>query len=126
MKSGEHEGVDSETAASACVHPATQITRGGPIYPEVAGHPGVTRWAVYQHVRLQVKGDSRVGRQISHGDDVLVRAQPWAEHEVVGVVVIDAVVTVKTIPRQRTGPWPKPENQEQGYPLIHLQPQQRI
>ncbi len=66
-----------------------------------------------------------MGRQISHGDDVLVRAQPWAEHEGVGVVVMDAVVTVKTIPRQRTGPWPEPEHQEQGYPLIRLQPQQR-
>lgn len=45
-----------------------------------------------------------MGRQISHGDDGLVRAQPWTEHEGVGVVVIDAVVMVKTIPRQRTGP----------------------
>jgi repressor LexA len=153
---------------------------GAPIYLEVAGHLGVTRWGVYQHVRaserkwalstalrhrgiplgqahvplaglpimgylatgrpllpgetlegyleinrlladrsnlfvLQVKGDSIVDQQISQGDDVLVRAQPWVEHKVVGVVVIDAVVMVKTILRQRTRPWPGPENQQQRH-----------
>ena len=61
MKRGEREGADSGRAAGACIHPATQTTRGGaPIYLEVAGHLGVTRWVLHQHVRaLERKGPSR-------------------------------------------------------------------
>jgi repressor LexA len=75
---------------------------------------------------LRVKGDSMVDRQIYDGDYVIVRAQPWVEHGDIGVVVIDEEATVKTILQRRTGLWLKPENQQQGYPLIHLRPEQHV
>ena len=75
---------------------------------------------------LQVKGDSMVDRQIFEGDYVIVRAQPWVEHGDIGVVVIDEEVTVKTILHRRTGLWLRPENQQQGYPLIHPRSEQRV
>jgi repressor LexA len=75
---------------------------------------------------LRVKGDSMVDRQIYDGDYVIVRAQPWVEHGDIGVVVIDEEATVKTIVHRRTGLWLKPENQQQGYPLIRLRPEQRV
>jgi SOS-response transcriptional repressor LexA len=87
-----------------------------PILPgeTLEGYPEINRLLEGRSnlIVLQVKGDSIVHRQISQGDNVLVRAQPWVEHEVVGVVVIDAGVMVKTMLRQRTGPWPRPENQQ--------------
>ena len=64
--------------------------------------------------------------QIPQGDDVLVRAQPWVEHELVGVVAIDAVVMVKTILRQRTGPWTGARESAAGYPLVRLHPRQPV
>jgi repressor LexA len=75
---------------------------------------------------LRVKGDSMVDRQIYDGDYVIVRAQPWVEHGAIGVVVIDEEATVKTIVHRRSGLWLKPENQQQGYPLIRLRPEQRV
>jgi repressor LexA len=75
---------------------------------------------------LRVKGDSMVDRQIYEGDYVIVRTQPWVEHGDVGVIAIDEEITVKTVLRRRGGLWLKPENRQQGYPLIRLQPEQRI
>jgi repressor LexA len=75
---------------------------------------------------LRVKGDSMVDRQIYDGDYVIVRAQPWVAHGDIGVVVIDEEATVKTILHRRSGLWLKPENQQQGYPLIHLRSEQRV
>jgi repressor LexA len=75
---------------------------------------------------LRVKGDSMVDRQIYEGDYVIVRAQPWVEHGDIGVIAIDEEITVKTVLHRRTGLWLKPENRDQGYPLIRLQPEQRI
>jgi repressor LexA len=75
---------------------------------------------------LQVKGDSMVDRQIYEGDYVIVRAQPWVEHGDIGVIAIDEEITVKTVLHRRTGLWLKPENQRQGYALIHLRPEQHI
>jgi repressor LexA len=75
---------------------------------------------------LRVKGDSMVDRQISEGDYVIVRAQPWVEHGDIGVVAIDEEITVKTVLHRRTGLWLRPENRRQGYPLIRLQPEQRV
>jgi repressor LexA len=75
---------------------------------------------------LQVKGDSMEDRQIYEGDYVIVRAQPWVEHGDIGVIAIDEEITVKTVLHRRTGLWLKPENQHQGYPLIHLRPEQRV
>jgi repressor LexA len=75
---------------------------------------------------LQVKGDSMVDRQIYEGDYVIVRTQPWVEHGDIGVIAIDEEITVKTMLHRRTGVWLKPENQQQGYPLIRLRPEQRI
>jgi repressor LexA len=75
---------------------------------------------------LQVKGDSMVDRQVYEGDYVIVRAQPWVEHGEIGVIAIDEEITVKTVLHRRTGLWLKPENQRQGYPLIRLQPEQRV
>jgi repressor LexA len=75
---------------------------------------------------LQVKGDSMVDRQIYEGDYVIVRTQPWVEHGDVGVIAIDEEITVKTVLHRRGGLWLKPENQQQGYPVIRLQPEQRI
>ena len=75
---------------------------------------------------LRVKGDSMVDRQIYDGDYVIVRTQPWVEHGDVGVIAIDEEITVKTVLHRRGGQWLKPENQQQGYPLIRLQPEPRI
>jgi repressor LexA len=75
---------------------------------------------------LRVKGDSMVDRQIYDGDYVIVRAQPWVAHGDIGVVVIDEEATVKTILHRRSGLWLKPENQQQGYSLIHLRSEQRV
>ena len=75
---------------------------------------------------LLVKGDSMVDRRIHEGDYVIVRAQPWVEHGDVGVIAIDEEITVKTVLHRRTGLWLKPENQQQGYPLIRLRPGQRV
>jgi repressor LexA len=75
---------------------------------------------------LKVKGDSMVDRQIYEGDYVIVRTQPWVEHGDIGVIAIDDEITVKTVLHRRTGLWLKPENQEQGYPLIRLRPEQRV
>jgi repressor LexA len=75
---------------------------------------------------LRVKGDSMVDRQIYNGDYVIVRAQPWVAHGDIGVVVIDEEATVKTILHRRSGLWLKPENQQQGYSLIHLRSEQRV
>ena len=75
---------------------------------------------------LRVKGDSMVDRQIYDGDYVIVRTQPWVEHGDIGVIAIDEEITVKTVLHRRGGLWLKPENQQQGYPLIRLQPEPRI
>jgi repressor LexA len=75
---------------------------------------------------LQVKGDSMVDRQIHEGDYVIVRTQPWVEHGDIGVIAIDEEITVKTVLHRRTGLWLKPENQQQGYPLIRLRPEQCV
>jgi repressor LexA len=75
---------------------------------------------------LRVKGDSMVDRQIYEGDYVIVRAQPWVDHGAIGVVMIDEEVTVKTVLPRRQGLWLKPENQGQGYPLIHPRSDQRV
>jgi repressor LexA len=75
---------------------------------------------------LQVKGDSMIDRQIHEGDYVIVRTQPWVEHGDIGVIAIDEEITVKTVLHRRTGLWLKPENQQQGYPLIRLRPEQRV
>ena len=75
---------------------------------------------------LQVKGDSMVDRQIYEGDYVIVRAQPWVEHGNIGVIAIDEEITVKTVLHRRGGLWLKPENQDQGYPLIRLRPEQHV
>ena len=75
---------------------------------------------------LQVKGDSMVDRQVHEGDYVIVRTQPWIEHGDIGVIAIDEEITVKTVLHRRTGLWLKPENQQQGYPLIRLRPEQRV
>ena len=75
---------------------------------------------------LQVKGDSMVDRQIHEGDYVIVRTQPWVEHGAIGVVAIEEEITVKTVLHRRTGLWLKPENQQRGYPLIRLRPEQRV
>ncbi|HSF34238.1 MAG TPA: transcriptional repressor LexA [Candidatus Tectomicrobia bacterium] len=75
---------------------------------------------------LQVKGDSMVDRQVHEGDYVIVRTQPWVEHGDIGVIAIDEEITVKTVLHRRTGLWLKPENQRQGYPVIHLRPEQRV
>jgi repressor LexA len=75
---------------------------------------------------LQVKGDSMVDRQIHEGDYVIVRAQPWVEHGDIGVIAIDEEITVKTVLHRRTGVWLKPENRQQGYPLIRLRPTQHV
>jgi repressor LexA len=74
---------------------------------------------------LQVKGDSMIDRQIHEGDYVIVRAQSWVEHGDIGVIAIDEEITVKTVLHRRTGVWLKPENQQRGYPLIRLRPEQR-
>ena len=75
---------------------------------------------------LMVKGDSMIDRQIHEGDYVIVRTQPWVEHGDIGVIAIDEEITVKTVLHRRTGLWLKPENQQQGYPLIHLRPEQHV
>jgi len=75
---------------------------------------------------LQVKGDSMVDRQIFESDYVIVRAQPWVEHGDIGVVVIEEEVTVKTVLHRRTGLWLRPENQQQGYPLLRPRSDQRV
>jgi repressor LexA len=75
---------------------------------------------------LQVKGDSMVDRQIYDGDYVIVRTQPWVEHGDIGVIAIEEEITVKTVLHRRTGWWLKPENQQQGYPVIRLRPEQRV
>jgi repressor LexA len=75
---------------------------------------------------LLVKGDSMVDRRIHDGDYVIVRTQPWVAHGDIGVVAIDEEITVKTVLHRRTGVWLKPENRQQGYPLIRLRPDQRV
>jgi repressor LexA len=75
---------------------------------------------------LQVKGDSMIDRQIHEGDYVIVRAQPWVEHNDIGVIAIDEEVTVKTVLHRRTGVWLKPENQQKRYSMIRLRPDQRV
>jgi len=67
-----------------------------------------------------------VDRQIFESDYVIVRAQPWVEHGDIGVVVIEEEVTVKTVLHRRTGLWLRPENQQQGYPLLRPRSDQRV
>jgi repressor LexA len=75
---------------------------------------------------LQVKGDSMVDRQIYEGDYVIVRAQPWVEHGEIGVIAIDEEITVKTVLHRRTEVWLRPENRQQGYPVMRLRSEQRV
>lgn len=72
--------------------------------------------------RAQVK----VAPEINGGDDGIVRAQPWVEHEAVGEAGVDAEVTVKMSLHWRTGLWLTPEAQQQGSPLLKLPSQLRI
>src|SRR5262245_8710666 len=75
---------------------------------------------------LQVKGDSMVDRQIYEGDYVIVRTQPWVGHGDIGVIAIDEEITVKTVLHRRAGVWLRPENRQQGYPVMRLRSEQRV
>ena len=57
---------------------------------------------------------------------VLERRHEVVPHVIVRVVAIDEEITVKTVLHRRTGLWLKPENQQQGYPLIRLRPEQHV
>ena len=103
--------LDSLAPAWHPLGPGTCVTRwsshhgyvaaGRPIFPgeSLKGYLEINRLLEDRSNQfvLQVKGDSIMVWQISQSDDVLVRAQPWVQREVVCVIMTDTGAMVNPV-----------------------------